>query len=190
MLFSNRSLIFFRREALQRDLLQVLPIAKVTITPAYRARSIDISGTFLKPAAKLELPEETIFLDEQGRVLTPTLEPFDAGNLLRVKSITLGYRRARSVVLAPGDLQRYRTLERSLSERGKPMLWLLLGDDPDTLEFQMKDDWTLKISWEEPESIIKRLDIFFAERKKQPVKHPLEYIDLRFGDKIISKERV
>lgn len=188
--FTNQSLLFFRRSKLKHALMTELPIERVTVEPQYRARTLLVSATYKKPAATLQLPEGAAFLDRDGAVLGLLLEPFQPHDLLEVKALQPLQTDAGTRILEEEDLELYRALQSAMKTRNHPILWLILSDEPATLDFQMKGGWMLRIrKTDTVGSILARLDAFFAERRQQSDARPLEYVDLRFGEKVVSKEK-
>lgn len=188
-IFPNRSIPFFKARSLTSAIEHTLPVETLSLRTKFRDRELDVTATFRVPAARIQLPTSTLYVDAAGRPLRLLLEPYNESRLLEIRSSGTGPTSA--LALSGDDIEVYQTLKMYFAKRSTPILWMIMPEDPDSITFQMRSDWKLFIARHERAPILtKRFDIFFRQRQNAVHPKPLEYIDLRFGDKVVYKEKV
>ncbi|GEM_PF-4691151 len=187
-IFPNRSVLVFRRSRLEQNLRATLPIESVSVASEFRKRALQVRAAYRIPVARIQFPNETLYVRSNGNAIFARYEPYEESSLLLIQSSSA--RNDTTILLSENDLLLYRALKTYFEKTSTPIVWMILRDDPDVREFQMKDGWTLRTGrFDQAFSLINRLTTFFQERKREQHPLALDYIDLRFGDKVVYKER-
>ncbi len=191
-IFPNRSLPLFRASRLRAAIEGTLPVQTLSIATKFKERKLAVAAAFRVPVARIQTASSTLYVDPDGQPLSMLLEPYDGRQLLEIRSAradiqTESTTRSR---LSGKDLDAYHALKAYFEKTPTPVLWMVMPEDPDSITFQMTHNWQLLVArHDQRASITKRLDIFFRQRQNIANPKPLEYIDLRFGDKVVSKEK-
>lgn len=187
-IFPNRSVLIFRRSRLEQNLHATLPIESVSVASEFRARALQVQAAYRIPVARIQFPNKTLYVSSDAKALFARYEPYEESSLLLIQSSAAASDTA--ALLSKNDLLLYGALKTYFEKTKTPIVWMVLRDDPDVREFQMKDGWTLRTGrFDEVSRVINRLTSLFEVRKQQQRPLALDYIDLRFGDKVVYKEK-
>ncbi len=186
-----RANVFFARPGIVHAALADDPrIAETTVERSFFRRELIVTITERTPTLLLDHNGKRFLLDgQEGRVmeiLDETTTPDPA--LLRLRDtttqhITLGDRAIDPVILDALSVVRVAI------ERYAPMTEMTIGSpSPDAITFRTAEGWSVYVGTGESAATQRdRLEALLATKLPAPKRKTIEYIDLRFGERVFYK---
>lgn len=163
-------------------------IATIHAQKNYRQRSLTVTIEERIPIYILSLPDRAFAIDKEGIALIPLSIPVPQGALpmildTRQREATLGAK-----VIADTEIALFNTLNNELT-RLAPFTRVTIGEpSPEAVTFTMEEGFALYLNlMDDPKAQFERLRVLLTLKIKPEKRKQLQYIDLRFGERVYYK---
>lgn len=179
-LFSTNNIVsYFQNDA---------RIATIHAEKNYQERSLAVTVEERVPIYILSLPDRAFAIDKEGIALIPLSVPVPQGTLpiildKRQREATLGGK-----AIADAEIILLNTLNAELM-RIAPFKSVTIGEpSEDALTFTTEEGWAIYFNLSDsPLAQIERLKVLLTAKIKPVMRKKLQYIDLRFGERVYYK---
>ncbi|MDO8581923.1 MAG: hypothetical protein Q7S16_03535 [bacterium] len=163
-------------------------IATMRVQKNYEERSLVVTVEERVPIYIVSLPDRAFAIDKEGMALIPLSVPVPQGTLpiildKRERSATLGTK-----VIADTEIIFFNTLNNELA-RIAPFTSIIIGEpSPEAVTFSVQEGWALYLNLtDDPKAQFERLRVLLTLKIKPEKRKKLQYIDLRFGERVYYK---
>ncbi len=163
-------------------------IATIHAQKNYAERSLAVTIEERVPIYILSLPDRAFAIDKEGIALIPLSVPVPQGTLpvildKRERSATLGGK-----AIADEEIKLLNILNTELM-RIAPFTSVTIGEpSEDALTFTTEEGWAIYFNLSDtPQAQIERLKVLLMAKIKPAARKKLQYIDLRFGERVYYK---
>lgn len=163
-------------------------IAHIAVQKNYRERSLTITIEERVPIYILALPDRAFAIDKEGIALIPLSVPPPPDILPIISDTRQRETMLGKQVVIDSEIKLFTELHDTLM-RIAPFTNVRIGEpSPDAVTFTTKEGFALYFSLTDlPSAQLDRLKVLLATKIKPEKKKRLQYIDLRFGEKVYYK---
>ena len=163
-------------------------IAAIKIEKHYRERSLAVTIQERVPIYIVSLPDRAFAIDKEGIALIPLSIPVPHGALPIIFDKRQRDAMIATKVIADTEIIFFNTLHNELA-RIAPFASITIGEpSPDALTVTTQEQWLIYFNLADaPGEQLERLKVLLATKIKPDKRKKLQYIDLRFGERVYYK---
>lgn len=187
-IFSQKNIFILNATALRNVFNNDARIAKISIQKNYQARSLALTIEERVPLYIMSFSDRAFAIDKEGIALIPLSVPVPQGTLpvimdRRERTGGLGER-----VVPQNEMELLRTFHDELT-RIAPFRAVAIGEpSPDAVTFTTEEGWNLYVNiGDSAQAQLKRLRVLLTTKIKPERRKKLDYIDLRFQERVYYK---
>lgn len=187
-IFARGNIFLFSPEIVAAHFKNDARIATMHAEKNYWQRSLAITIEERVSIYILSLPDRAFAIDKEGIALIPLFVPVPQGTLpiifdKRERTATLGEK-----AISDTEIALFNILYQELS-RIAPFISITIGEpSPEAVTFITQEGWGLYLNLtDDPEAQFERLRVLLTLKIKPEKRKKLQYIDLRFGERVYYK---
>lgn len=187
-IFARGNIFLFQSNSIASYFQYDARIATIQAQKNYWQRSLTVTIEERVPMYILSLPDRAFAIDKEGIALIPLSVPVPQGTLpiifdKRERTAALGKK-----IITDTEIAFFNRLNNELS-RIAPFTSITIGEpSPEAVTFATQEGWGLYLNLtDNPEAQFERLRVLLTLKIKPEKRKKLQYIDLRFGERVYYK---